>query len=227
MPLAPPPVTATASPVRVPLPAGTRLWRVHKQSHSGIDFNPVMSDALFGGGRFDSTSSDPYPYLYAAPEQQTALLETLARAIPFDESGERWMRRAAIGGYRISALEPAGDLALVSLLTTPHLVAACQDEWLVQAPQAEYPQTRHWGHWLRSQAPWAQGFAWPSRRNIGCTSFVLFGDRHLDGVLRSVPGTALDLDDAAGASWLNDQLRPYRISVRPPSPQRPAAGRGG
>ena len=219
MPLAPPPAAAQASPNPVPLAAGTRLWRVHKKSRGGADFKPVGSDALFGGGRFDSTAADPYPFLYAAAGQQTALLETLVRSVPFDDKGHRLIRRAAIAGYRISAFSSAQDLTLLSLLSTPDLAAACQDEWLVHASPADYPQTRRWAQWLRSQAPWAQGFAWPSRRDLGRQTVVLFGDRCPGGVLRFEPGSSVELDDADGAKWINTHLLPYRISVRPP-PQR-------
>lgn len=198
------------------LPAGARLWRVHQKGWPGSAFNTVGSDPHFGGGRFDGTQDDPYPYLYAAPETQTALLETLARGLPFNDKGERLIRRAATVGYCISAFEPAKSLTLISLQTTAHLAAACQDEWLIHCPAAEYAQTRRWGQWLRSQATWAQGFIWPSDRNLGGQNLVLFGDRCLNAALGVVPDTELDLDDADGARWLNSQLAPFRISVRPP-----------
>jgi hypothetical protein len=217
MPLARPPTAANASPSSVVLQAGVRLWRVHRKYRSGAAFNHVKSDPHFGGSRFDSTPDDPYPYLYAAPTEQTALLETLVRGIPFDDSGRRQIRRAEIAGYRITAIETAQDLTLISLLTTADLAAACQDEWLIQTSPAEYPQTRRWGQWLRSQASWAQGLAWPSVRNLGRPSVVLFGDRLPAGLIQVVPGSAVDLDSSIGAAWLNTQLAPYRISVRPPS----------
>ena len=216
MPLARPPAAAHVSPSLVVLAAGIRLWRVHSRRRAGAAFNHVQSDPHFGGSRFDSTPADPYPFLYAAPGAQTALLETLVRGIPFNDSGQRQIRRADIASYRITAIEPAQNLTLISLQTTADLAAACQDEWLIQTSPSEYPQTRRWAQWLRSQAPWAQGLAWSSVRNLGRPSVVLFGDRIPPSALRVVPGTAVDLDSATGASWLNQQLAPYRISVRPP-----------
>jgi hypothetical protein len=216
MPLARPPSAAKPSLNRILLSAGTRLWRVHKKYRSCSDFKSVESDAHFGGGRFDSSPGDAYPYLYAAPEQQTALLETLVRAVPFNDKGSRLIRRAAITDQRISALEPVQDLNLIGLLTTADLAAACQDEWLVYSSPSDYPQTRRWAQWLRAQAPWAQGFVWPSRRDLGRRSLVLFGDRLPDRALRDALGGSVDLDDAAGAAWINTQLAPYRISVKPP-----------
>lgn len=216
MPPVPPPPSARVTPHRSVLSAGTLLWRAHKRIRPVTAFNPAGADPLFGGGRFDATTADSYPYLYAAPEQQTALLETLVRGIPFDEKGHRLIRRAAIKGVRITALRPARDLNLVALRTHADLAAVCQDEWLVHADPPSYPQTRHWGHWLRAQAPWANGFIWPSRRDLGNESLILFGDRCGERELRDVPGSAIDLDDADGAQWLNKRLASYRISVRPP-----------
>jgi RES domain len=212
-----PPASAPVPPNLVTMPARTVLWRVHRRSRSGVNFKDVLADRNFGGNRFDSTAGDPFSFLYAAPQQETALLETLVRSIPFNARGERLLRRSVISGVRISAAEPVTDLTLISLLTHQDLAAACQDEWLVQAPPAEYPQTRRWAQWLRSQAPLAQGLVWLSVRNLGSQSVVLFGDRCPDGALQAVPGAAVDLDTADGEAWLNEQLAPYRISVRPPS----------
>jgi hypothetical protein len=201
----------------VVLAAGTWLWRVHNKTRSCSDFKSAGSDPHFGGGRFDGTTADPYPYLYAAAELQTALLETLVRGVPFNDRGSRLIRRAAITDCRISAFGLTQDLTLLSLLTTPDLAAACQDEWLVHASPADYPQTRRWAQWLRSQAPWAQGLAWPSRRDLGRSAVMLFGDRCPGGALQPEAGSAVDLDDAEGARWLNTHLGPYRISVKPPA----------
>jgi RES domain len=189
------------------------LWRVHGKCRQSADFTVAGPDARLSGGRFDSTPDDRYPYLYAAPEQQTALLETLVRSVPFDDGGHRVVRRAAIAGCRLSALQLSRDLTLVCLLTAVDLATVYQDEWLVQAEPSEYPQTRRWGHWLRAQAPWAQGFLWPSRRDLGRQVLVLFGDRCPAGALRAVAGTSVELDSEAGAAWLNRRLAPYRVSV--------------
>lgn len=216
MPLAPPPTAAAVSPAATVLPAGTQLWRVHRCYRAADAFNDAGSDPLFGGGRFDGTAADPYSYLYAAFDPETAVLETLARGIPFDDRGHRLLRRAAVQRYQVTALVVAGELSLVSLISHEDLAAACQDEWLIQAGPAEYPQTRRWGHWLRCQAGWAQGIRWPSSRHLGHDSVVLFGDRCPPGVLAARPATGIALDDRDGAAWLNSRLAPYRIRIKPP-----------
>ena len=60
-----------------PGPAGARhaALAVHQQRFPADGFNPNGADEHFGGGRFDSTPSDPYPFLYAASTDTTALAE--------------------------------------------------------------------------------------------------------------------------------------------------------
>jgi hypothetical protein len=67
-----------------------------QQALRGSEFNATGSDGYFRGGRFDSTAEDRYSYLYAAPEQATALMESLVRTVPFDDHGHRLIRREAI-----------------------------------------------------------------------------------------------------------------------------------
>ena len=220
MPFAPPPLSVKSAPARTKLSAGTVLWRVHRHTRSPGSFKPVPSDGHFGGGRFDSTPDDPYPYLYVALHPETALLETLVRGIPFDERGTRYLRRAALTDLAVSSVETTEDLTLISLLTSADLAAACQDEWLVTADPPEYAQTRRWAHWLRDRAPWSQGMVWPSRRDLGRSTVLLFGDRVPAAVLRPTADPAIRLDDAAGAFWLNRTLAPYRINVKPPRIRR-------
>jgi hypothetical protein len=217
VPAAPPPPSVKVSPHWATVPADTVLWRVHERRWPVAAFNPNGADPWFGGGRFDATSADGYGYIYAAPEQQTALLETLVRSIPFNEKGHRLIKRATVRGFQLAALQPTRDLLLVSLRSHIDLAAVCQDEWLLHADPPDYPQTRQWGRWLREQAPGADGFIWRSRRRLDSDSLILFDDRCRGPVLSEVRGSAILLDDADGARWLNKCLAEYRISVRLPA----------
>jgi hypothetical protein len=220
MPLARPPTVAKTPAACVVLTAGTRLWRVHPRTWSGAEFNDVRSDPYFGGNRFDSTPDDPFHYLYAAVDPQTAVLETLVRGIPFDDKGKRMIRRSAVRDMRITAIELSQELKLISLLTTADLARVCQDEWLTSTHPAEYPQTRRWCQWLRSRSGWAQGMIWRSARSLDSQSLVLFGDRTPDPAVRVIQGSTIELDSADGAAWLNRLMQPYLISVRPPARSR-------
>lgn len=224
MPFGPPPDTYLDEPNHYFLPEGSRLWRVHHQCRKSAEFNDMPADRHFGGGRFDATDDDPYPYLYAALTATTALAETLIRSLPFGHGQKRILPRKAVAGRRLCPLEITTGLALISLVTHADLAAVRQDEWLVQADPRDYAFTRRWAHWLHGQAPWAHGLIWSSRRDLGERSVILFGDRCPVGALGPVPSGCQDLDDIAGAAILNTMLAPYRVQIRPPrSPNGRAA----
>src|SRR5580658_11162421 len=100
----PPPHGIVVSPHLMLLNAGTQLWRVHLAHHSPTEFNCAFSDDVFGGGRFDGTNADPYPWLYLATDCETAVLETLARNMPYNQQGIRLVLRKSIAKQCISAL---------------------------------------------------------------------------------------------------------------------------
>jgi hypothetical protein len=219
---------------------GTRLFRVHQRKYSATQFNPTLCDPHFGGSRFDSTENDPYAYLYAAPRVETALAETVLRDLPFDDAGnERVLSYKALMGRCVTEVELLTEVRLLSLLDEPARVAVRQDAWLVHAEATEYPFTRRWGHWMRAQAEWAQGLAWPSKRDGPWPALVLFADRfgqpeqaresgepqEAPGsgeaplpveVLRRLPKPSIDLDDEAGVRWLEETLHRYDVHVGAP-----------
>lgn len=207
------------APRLLKLDAGTSLWRVHSTRRSATDFKDKPTDAVFGGGRFDSTHTDPYPFLYAAPEPETAIMETLTRSLPFHFKRFRTIRRVTVANMTLSCVLVTEPLTMISLMSGIDLASALQDEWLIQCGSGDYPQTRRWAAWLRQQVPAAQGIAWMSRRNVGAQSVILFGDRCDDALaLTSVPAT--DLESAAGADWLNARLEPYRTRIIRPAARR-------
>lgn len=210
------PEKSYGTPHPVIWPAGTALYRVHERRYAAREFNATLVDPHFGGARFDSTPNDVYSYYYAAPQPQTALAETLLRELPFVDAEVYTLPRAAVQGYQLSKVELARDVKLLSLLSTPALRAVEQDYWLVHAEAPEYPFTRRWGHWIRAQAPWAQGFVWTSKRDLPNEAIVLFADRFpvpSVEVVRDSGEPTMDLDDDVGIGWLNDVLKEYRVCV--------------
>jgi RES domain len=224
VPLTKPPARYNGTPNLRQLRRGTCLWRVHKEAHGSRSFNPKPVDSLFGGARFDATADDLYPYYYAALEERTAIAETLLRDLEPDDEGMRALSRAAVTGRQLSAVVLTKDLEMVSLVTGQDLGTIGQDAWLVTAPAHQYPQTRAWAHWLRTQAGQAHGFIWSSLRDPGSMAVVLFGDRcaadfgadYEQTLLHEVPELAIALDDKDGAAWLNQLLDPYRVAISPP-----------
>jgi hypothetical protein len=216
MPCVPPAVNYNGTPCRYVLPAGTQLYRVHRQKRPAVEFSPVVAHMLYGGGRFDPVSEDKYPYLYAAFSVRTALAEVLLRSLPFNDRGARLLPRAAVKERRLSSVTLTTDITLIGLTTSAELAAIGQDEWLIHADSSAYPQTRDWSRWLRHQASWAQGLVWPSKRDVGEKAVILFGDRCQPGDLRPGGEPPVDLDDHLGYKWLNEMLASYRVTIRPP-----------
>lgn len=210
----------TVSPRLLKLDVGTLLWRVHSTDRPAVCFKRLPTDEVFGGGRFDGTESDPYPFLYAAPVPETAILETLTRDLPFHSRHLRTIRRNTVANMTLSPVLVTEPLTLISLMSGIDLASALQDGWLIQCGSRDYPQTRRWASWLRLQVPAAQGIAWMSRRNVGNQAVVLFGDRCAN-VLDLATEPAINLASGVGADWLNQRLKPYRTRIMPPARRAP------
>ncbi|MEV0701497.1 RES family NAD+ phosphorylase [Saccharopolyspora sp. NPDC050389] len=216
MPMATPPLEFEAVPTRYALPADTTLFRLHDRKRHAAEFKPAQAGNA-PGGRFDGTTTDPFPSYYAGLHVTTALAEVLLRNIGFGGNGQRLIRRTQIAERRLSAVRTARELTLVSLLTGPDLAAVAQDSWLVDADGKDaYAQTRDWAAWIRAQAEWADGLIWPSKRDTGNPAVVLFGDRcGADGLDGEEPELQIDLDTPIGEAWLGKMLKPYRAAVAP------------
>lgn len=223
MPRAQPP----AEPVRASLrqiPAGALLWRVDHTRPAGRD-GPVFStgatapDRVQGrwGGRFDCTRDAPFPFLYAALDDLTALCETLLRDVPFDGE-ERFLPRVRLRGRRVAVLTPRRPLRLVALTTTEELAAVQQDSWLVTTDWWDYPRTQSWGAWLRRcsvpgpDGSRPDGLLWPSVRNPGGRNVVLYGDRCGED-LGLAPYAPVALDGERGLDWLRLRLSVLRTRI--------------
>jgi len=213
----PPPDRFDGTPQRWPLPAGTALSRVHQDRFGSTSFNPVPSDVLYGGGRFDATADDPHGFIYAALDDGPALAETLMRDIPGDDRGYRFLPKKHWKGRELSRLTTTVALSLVALRTGTDLGGIGQDAWLTNCDADEYPHTRDWCRWLREQDPTTHGAAWLSKRDPGETVLILWEDRCPPGALVAaaspLPG-GCRFNDPAGAQWLRSELIKYRVTIR-------------
>lgn len=226
MPVSPPPTQYTGSPTRFAVPDGTALWRTHLGSYESNEFNVRMADSHFGGGQFDATNDDKYPYLYVASSPRAVLAEFVRHSLPPGDSlpSERVLPRAALRERRLSPLTLTADLTLLSLLTAEDRGAVGQDEWLINAGPASYAYTRRWGHWLRQQAPWAQGIIWPSAEDPEGRLIVLFGDRMSPDTLQRAPAGSVYLDSTEGADYLTTALAPWNVHISRPRPDGSLTG---
>ncbi len=209
------PDTVEGGPRVTVVPTGTVLWRVHHRDYGAHDFNPKPADSHWGGGRFDGTEQDSYPFLYAGYEESTAIAERLLRGQRFDGK-PRMLARSVRQGRRLSPVETTLDLRLITLVSAVDLAAIYQDDWLVQADEPDYGKTRRWAHWLRQVDFGAQGLVWQSRRDRPNRALVLFGDRcPAAAVVTSSRYPGFDLDDDESLARLNVALAPYRACVDP------------
>ncbi|MBZ3901908.1 MULTISPECIES: RES family NAD+ phosphorylase [Streptomyces] len=209
------PAKGTANPRRTVRKAGDLLYRVHSVRRPADGFNPEPQDHHFGGGRFDSTPNDSYAYLYAAPRPETAVVERFVRALRFDSAGNpRILPSKELEGRVLSQVRLARDVELVSLCSIVQLNAVRQsDWWLVGSEPTEYAFTRRWGHWLREEAPWADGFVWQSRLDGPHESLVLFGAAARTDLLTVTAEPPRALDDEDGQRWLAATLAEYGIEL--------------
>lgn len=219
MPNALPPRTPAGAPVLKTLAAGSILFRIHQKSHAAGGFNPKLAHQYYGGGRFDATVDDEYPYIYAGESTGVAISETFLRDLPVDSSGPRILLKSGVRKRRISAVRVQADLPVLQLVTGIELGQVSQDPWLTTCDPRDYAQTRHWGHIIREWAPGAAGFAWRSRREPALCSYVLFGDRCHSSDLTECSdpglpaGAAVDFDTPQGIRWLRGQLASYGVTL--------------
>ena len=214
-----PPARYEGAPRRFPLPAGTRLTRIHSAAFGVTGFNPNVARSDRQGGRFDASPGDEYAFLYAAGDDATAVSEALLRDLPIDERGARLLPRARLSGLRISWLRTMLDLELVSLRSGRDLAALGQDTWLTSAPAAEYAITRRWSSAIRAWAPWAAGLTWRSSREPEGYAYVFFADRCPGGCFEEVtsglpvPPGDQNLEAGAARLYVEGILASYRVAL--------------
>lgn len=142
-----------------------------------MQFNPTVPRDDLRGGRFDAIGDDPYPFLYAAEDDATAVSEVLLRDVPSDEHGARLLPQASLSPLSIGWLRTMLDMELVNLRSGRDLAAVGQDSWLATCPAADYAGTRLWASAIRRWAPWARGLTWRSHREPDGFAYIFFGDR--------------------------------------------------
>jgi hypothetical protein len=215
--------TRRVQPVTEPLPAGTRLWRVHPAWHvapdgpdhvpdDGTVYNPGFGEPTrFGPLR--TPADDPVPLLYLGATRRAALFETVLHdQMPGSVvDARRWML------HRMTAIMLNTDLDVVALhgagLRSLGLYAAD----ITHTFPSGYHRATRWAAWLHTHTS-AGGLTWTSHQDDDERAYVLFGDRVPADAL--VPESAaaggrepLLLGDGDGLDWVMETAASVRIEV--------------
>jgi hypothetical protein len=179
LPAIEPPATCPGRPVTTKVPAGTVLFRVHRDSRRPYEFNPTARPTTapedpVEGGRFDSDDGS-YAYLYAAFTEEGAFAECFARDLDYTLAGPRPLPRGRVAGTVVSAIFVQRDLEVVETQGAAAQQLG-QDDWLTTSDESAYPLTRRWARAIRGWVPHGDGLEWRSKRDPGQRVLVLWGD---------------------------------------------------
>jgi hypothetical protein len=198
------------------VPAGTRLFRVHR-THPADSFNPTVQPDKLAGGRFD-TFDGSYAYTYLGGDPEAAIAETVCRDLPLNGS-PRFALWSSVEGRRLTTVETTRDLQALRL----HGAALTQ----VQAPLAltkcesdQYEITRRWAATLLTWFPDVAGFQFRPRHDEDRLAWALFEDRppraraRASGALRAL-SDSVPLDQGAGLVLVKRVLRAHNATLAP------------
>jgi hypothetical protein len=212
MPSEEPPDDCAGTPVRAPVTAGTRLFRIHRisQHHGASDFNHTVPSSDSGGGRFDTLDA-AYGHLYAALSVPGAVAEALLRGERAPTATSRLIPRLQLAGLGLSELELVRPVDLVSLRGAD-VGQVCQTSWLTKCEPSSYGITRRWGAAIRRWASWGGGFVWRARLDEEQLALVLYSDRIPPGTVVQA-GDTLPIDSADGLELVIALLADHNVTV--------------
>jgi hypothetical protein len=220
LPAIEPPAECPGRPVTTTVPAGTVLFRVHRDTRRPYQFNPTARrpagpEDPVNGGRFDSDDGS-YAYLYAAFGEEGSFAECFARDLDYTVAGPRPLPRSRVAGMVVSAVFVQRELEVVETQGAAAQQLG-QDDWLTACDESDYPLTRRWARAIRSWAPRADGLEWRSKRDPSQRVLVLWCDpaRAADGCGLLAPEDGLadttPLDEGIGRVRLAGFLARWRL----------------
>ena len=206
-----PPATCAGDPVRVMLPAGERLLRVHRidSTFEPEDFNQTICVPP-DDGRFDNVDGT-YGHIYVAGSIAGAIAEGILRGSHTPTAVRRFVPRIALAGRAFTTLELLSPASLVSL-RGPDVGHVCQDGWLTKCDGTAYPLTRAWGAAIRRWAPTTAGMLWWARKNENEMVAVLYDDRLPMPALRRM-GAPITIDSGPGLDLVIALLAAHNVTV--------------
>lgn len=165
------------------VPKGRALQRVYQDDYTATQFNP----GIRGNARFSpihDSQGNPIPTLYAGTTFPCTLMETVFHDVPHT-AGFKSFDKNKLAGQVHSEIVVTQDLQLVDLGSIALHKLGVSRKQLIDTEKDQYSATRKWAEEIHRRYPQAQGLSWVSRQDDSSYAFVLFGDRILDGALRS------------------------------------------
>lgn len=192
-------------PLWEPLPAGSRIFRVHEPrfpdgtANDGTGFNPGYGSSL------------RWSVHYSAASPEAAVHESIMHdAVPHAHLPRAsWIRKV------LTPLRTTRELRLVQLHSDGLRRLGVHARDLTDTDSDQYPVTVEWA--LAAHAAGADGVVWMSRQLNSVRAYRLFGDRVSARDLDPIPGDpeARVFATPADSEWLYDIALRMRVTVRP------------
>ena len=200
-------------PLWEPLPAGTRIFRVHEPrspdgtTNDGSLFNPGFGSVL----RWSFFGDPVVPVHYSAASPEAAVHESILHdAVPHGHLPRAaWIRKV------LTPLITSRELRLAQLHSDGLRRFDVHPRDLTDTDSDQYPFTVEWAQ--AAHAAGADGVVWMSRQLNSIRAYCFFGDRVAPGDLEPLPD---DPDSRifatpADSEWLYDVALRMRVTVRP------------
>jgi RES domain len=200
-------------PLWEPLPAGSRVFRVHEPrfpdgtANDGTVFNPGYGSPL----RWSFFGGPIVPVHYSAASPEAAVHESILHvAVPYAHlSRASWFLKV------LTPLRTTRDLRLVQLHSAGLRRLGVHARDLTDTESAQYPFTVEWAH--AAHAAGADGVVWRSRQLNSLRAYCLFGDKVAASALDPIPGDpeARVFATPADSEWHYDIALRMRVTIRP------------
>lgn len=156
-------------------PAGQRIYRIHSDKFTALQFNPGMGNARF------SPMLNGVATLYGGATTGVAVMETLFHDVPLHSDGKPFDLRRAQGLVH-SVISATTDLTLADFNPKTLRKMGVRRADLLDSSADHYPFTREYSLAVHRAYPDVHGLQWSSRQHGG-QAVMLFGDRIAAGQL--------------------------------------------
>lgn len=213
-----PPPPDPFDPLWEPLPAGSRIFRVHEPrlpdgtTNDGTTNDGTAFNAGHGAPLRWSFFGDPVvPVHYSAATPEAAVHESVLHdAVPHAHLPRvRWIRKV------LTPLRTTRELRLVQLHSAGLRRLGVHARELTDTDADHYSATVGWAR--AAHASGAEGVVWMSRQLNSARALCLFGDRVVADDLVALPGDpeARVFATPADSEWLFDIALRMRVTIRP------------